>query len=224
MPGGRRILCSSVLCLLAGLGSARPAEAAGQLDLQRLGREFERVVAKVAPSVVDVAILEEFLEKTEGRTAAVRRERRFRCSGVISNRNGEIITLLRDGLPEPTNGGDLVIEIALHNGEVYGANLTAIDSVTGVALLKMTDLPARKLQPATARVGGLKEGSMVVAVGSSLGNSFRFGLVSRLNRRVRSQSFSFPRAIQTDIPAEAGAVGGVLANTRGWMVGLLAFS
>ena len=65
---------------------------------------------------------------------------------------------------------------------------------------------------------------MVVAVGSSLGNSFRFGLVSSLNRRVRSQGFSFPRAIQTDIPAEAGAVGGVLANTRGEMVGLLAFS
>ena len=39
-----------------------------------------------------------------------------------------------------------------------------------------------------------------------------------------THGFSFPRAIETDIPAEEGTVGGLLANTRGDMVGLLAFA
>lgn len=218
----RSLAISASILLLWGVS---PAWARQDIDLQHLDREFRKVVSKAAPSVVDVQVLEESLEVTDGKTAALRRTRLVHCSGVVGTKSGEIITLLRDGLPQPREGGEIVIEVTLHDGQVISATLGAIDVITGVALLELSEVP-RGLKPATARSGGVTPGSLVVALttSSETTTTAKFGWVSSVDRRVRSEAFSFPRAILTDIPVQPGAVGGMLANARGEMIGLLAFS
>lgn len=219
--------CLLVLAFAAPL-AAEPANRGQDLDLSKIGAALEKVVEKVEPSVVDVVIQEQILEENDGGTAGLVRKGLARCSGIIASRGGEVMTLLRDGLPEPENGGEIVIEVTLHSGEAFRATRIATDSVTGVTLLQLEDLPKKlKLKPARLNIrGGVKKGSLVVAVGSASGmnHTFQMGMVSKIDRSVRSHGFYFPRAIQTDIPAEAGAVGGLLANPAGETVGMLAFS
>ena len=216
----RTLASWGLVCLLT------PLLAAQGIDLGKLGKEFERVVEKVEPCVVDVLIQEEYLVGSAGATAVPVRKNLFQCSGVIRTRQGEVMTLLRNGLPPARNGGEVVIAITLHTGEVFPAKLKATDPVTGLTLVEIIDPP--KLQAARLATGnvGLRAGSLVIAVGSSHGmnHSLQFGIVSSLKRPVRNGTFFFPRAIQTDIAASPGAVGGMLANTAGEMVGMLAFS
>ena len=78
LPSAMPILATLILAVPIGPG-LRAAGPRQDVDLGKLGKEFERIVDKVEPSVVDIRIQEKTLEKSkQGRTAVITRKTLFR--------------------------------------------------------------------------------------------------------------------------------------------------
>ncbi|MEE8143534.1 MAG: S1C family serine protease [Planctomycetota bacterium] len=208
------------------LSGGTPAWSTQDVDLERFGKALERVVGKIRPAVVGVKIVER-VENKDGASVndesptvlAYRKRTLLQASGIILTKSGEVATLLTGGLPEVDEDGERLFEITLYDGEVFAARWKATDAKTGITLLQIQEAP--KLQAVRiSRENKLQPGSTIIG----LGGSIHLGQVSRLDRGVFNESFFFPRTIQTNLPALPGDVGGLLADTSGNMVGMLAFA
>ncbi|MFQ5654853.1 MAG: S1C family serine protease [Planctomycetota bacterium] len=211
------ILAGSILTL-----SAPPCDAQG-LDLDRLDRAIERLAEKLAPSVVAVRLFERVPVERASRGTAPAYTRRaiLGCSGLIRSRDGEVVTLIRGGKPALAPEGSLWIEITLHGGEVVAGEWKSSDPASGITILGMVR-PPKKLRPVRmSSEETLKLGSTVIAVGSE---SFSLGQVTNPSRGVRGEDFRLHRGILTNLSANPGDIGGLLANVAGEMVGMLALS
>ncbi|MCA8960874.1 MAG: serine protease [Planctomycetes bacterium] len=186
----------------------------------------KRLAKRVRPQVVGIAISERF-RPTEGSGVTVAFEKRslVALSGIVWSRDGLVVTLLRGGLPQPIHpDGEVQLEVELFDGSLHAASLVATDGYTGVTLIRMDD-PPKTLRPrriARTWDEGLEIGSTVLALGHE---TIHTGLVTHLRQRVeiRAEGFAFPRAIRTNIEMRGGNVGGLLCDTHGNLIGMLAF-
>ncbi|WP_316860086.1 Do family serine endopeptidase [uncultured Cohaesibacter sp.] len=111
------------------------------------------------------------------------------------------------------------INVKLHDGSHYGAELVGFDSRTDLALLKI-DAP---LALPTVAFGGsekLRVGDWVMAIGNpfGLGGSVSVGIVSARNRNINNGPYdSF---IQTDAAINRGNSGGPLFDMYGQVAGV----
>src|SRR5206468_10949706 len=73
---------------------------------------------------------------------------------------------------------------------------------------------------------GLRAGSFCIAVGNPVGlrHSVAFGHVAATGRTVRRGNFVTKDAIQVTLPVNPGDPGGLLADSRGRLVGVLSSS
>jgi 2-alkenal reductase len=118
--------------------------------------------------------------------------------------------------------GQQAHEDIFSNGTKVDAELVGTDSVTDLAVLKITaDLPA------VASLGdsdALKPGETVIAIGSALGdfrNTVTVGVISGLNRTLQTgENVNMENMIQTDAAINHGNSGGPLINLRGEVVGI----
>ncbi len=219
----------SGFALLVALTLGVPATGFGQEgELDRFDRAVQRLVAKLAPSVVAVRIVAVSDPNADGTSVAgsVRRSL-YRASGVIGSREGEIITVIAGGLPEEQLeiGEQLGIEIELHDGPLLAARWIAADPETGLTLLAIEN-PPKKLTPVRYASTLPAQAAIVVSIGA---DGFELGHVAHPARGIRHRGVgqrdaSFPRGIVTTIAAQPGDVGGLLANPEGELVGMLAFS
>lgn len=165
----------------------------------------EGVAAAVKPSIVEIYTYEDELRKIPSSTG----------SGVIISKDGYIVTnahvLLEKGYHD----------VHLINGDVFPAKIVGRDAKTDIAVIKIS---ASDLEPAV--LGDSQEvivGEQVVAVGNPAGLSSTVtdGIVSAVNRKIRSDATGFEMdCIQTNAAISPGNSGGALVNMYGQVIGI----
>ena len=137
-------------------------------------------------------------------------------SGFILTEDGYVITNYH------VVEGATAIQVLLHDGSEYDAELVGKDSSNDLAVLKVeaTGLPAASLGSSN----DLAIGDMVVAIGNPLGelaSTQTVGYVSGIDREVStSGSITTISMIQTDAAINPGNSGGPLFNMYGQVIGI----
>lgn len=189
-------------------------------DLDRLSDALSAVVDRVKASVVHIQAIR------SGESLAAELQRLFADedvqlrpiagtgSGVIIDPNGFIVT--------NNHVVDLadVVRVTLADGRKYRADVTGVDRMTDLAVLKINadHLHVAKLGDSD----NVKVGNLVLAIGSPfrLTHSVSHGIVSALGRTDVDVDIDYQNWIQTDAPINPGNSGGPLINTRGEVIGI----
>jgi serine protease Do len=208
--------------------SAMGQRASRPADLSALSHSLQRVVANVAPAVVQIRVVA-YGPVAGGPTgpAALLGTQRSTGSGVIMSADGFIVTnahVIEGGrtfmvvLPRPAAPGVPARSVLAPVSKEVPAKLVGTDPETDLAVLKvaLTDLPA-------ARIGdsdSLAPGQVVLAFGSPFGlaSSVTMGVVSAVGRQFRDEDRMI--YIQTDTPINPGNSGGPLVTDQGLVVGI----
>lgn len=136
-------------------------------------------------------------------------------SGVILNKEGYIVT---NAHVLNANGFH---DVYTADENIYSAKIVGRDSKTDIAVLKIN---ASDLSPAV--LGNSDEvlvGEQVIAVGNPAGlsNTVTDGIVSAVNRKIKSDSTGFEmNCIQTNADISPGNSGGALVNMYGQVIGI----
>lgn len=145
-------------------------------------------------------------------------------SGVIFKKDGNTAYIVTNNhVIENANK----IEVTLHNGEKMKANLIGTDSLTDIAVLKISGNVSAAESLNFGDSSQLRAGDQVLAIGNPLGldlsRTVTQGIVSAVNRSI-SVSTSAGEwdldVIQTDAAINPGNSGGALINTAGQLVGI----
>lgn len=140
------------------------------------------------------------------------------ASGIVFSKEGYIIT--NDHIYAEIASAKF--KIYMHDGTEYDAQYVAGDSISDLAVLKIS---ANNLKPATfGNSDELYHGQNVVAIGrpsdATDHSSITKGIISAVSRRVQSTSSYSARLIQTDSAINPGSSGGALVNMYGQVVGV----
>lgn len=137
-------------------------------------------------------------------------------SGVIVSKNGYILTNYH------VVAGAEEIEIQLSDNRVFPGTIAGLDSLSDVAVIKITgnvpsDLPVAFLGNSEK----LQVGEWVGAIGNpfSLTSTITSGIVSALGRRVGAE-LTYQNFIQTDAAINPGNSGGALVTVDGAVIGI----
>ena len=138
-------------------------------------------------------------------------------SGFIISEDGYIVTNAH------VVSGAIGIEAVMDNGDRYEARLVGIDTRTDLAVLKIN---ATGLTYATfGNSDQIEVGETVIAIGNpggeELAGSVTKGIVSALNRTIKTQSDGYSlNCIQTDAAINPGNSGGPLVNEYAQIIGI----
>lgn len=191
--------------------NSRPAENAEKTEEGLL--TDTAIAKKVKPSVVGIVVY-------------VNSGRQYQMygqgSGIIMSTDGYIISNAHVFMTEE---GTLVnsIQVYLDNEESYGAELVGIDTRSDLAVIK---IKANNLTKAEFGDSSTVEvGERVLAIGNpngmELAGSVTGGIVSAVNRNIKSSSSGFSMTcIQTDAAINPGNSGGALVNAYGQVIGI----
>ncbi len=214
-------ICGIVIDILMGesriktLGSeqvviyqeSKPKGAADLSDFQDENGRYttEGAAAAVKDSIVEIKTYADAFHKELLGTG----------SGVILNEDGYIVTNAHVLDSEGYH------DVETTDGSVYSAKIVGRDSKTDIAVLKIS---GTGLSPAV--LGDSDEvlvGEQVIAVGNPAGlsNTVTDGIVSAVNREIRSDSTGFEmKCIQTNADISPGNSGGALVNMYGQVIGI----
>jgi len=183
----------------------------------RAEQEFTDLVAKVMPSVVNIAIEAKGqrvkLEQSGGDLEYATYVVEYVGAGSIVESSGLIITnrhVIKDAYE---------IDVTLSDGATYKGQLLGAGSGTDLAILKIDagrPLPAIEI----GNSDDVKVGERVIAIGNPLGLacSVSAGVVSGIHRSLSLlPQYEF---IQTDASINHGNSGGPLINMKGQMIGI----
>ena len=171
---------------------------------------FEKLIAKVEKSVVDVLVYSMDDKEITGS-----------ASGVVYSKDGYIIT--NDHIYENVKNPKFLIRLS--NGKEYKASFVAGDLKSDLAVLKTEkDIPNLQV-PVFGNSEKVSLGESVFTVGypSSYGDdaTVTSGIVSGVKRRVKSNTTNFSSSfIQTDATINPGNSGGALFNMYGQVIGI----
>ena len=195
-----------LIVLLFGLAGPQT-----ESTLEKIEREVSAVVEKTRPSVVQ--IVARFGDEDFQKRVAPPRE--IYSSGFVISADGFILADL--GGIEPSKS----IEVRFHDGRRLGAELRGFDRVTAIAILRVR---AEGLTPVEfADAGSVRQGSIAVLVSNPAGllQSSSVGFVSGLNRSIAVGGRRYDDMLQTTVPIQSGDGGGLIADARGRVVGMV---
>ncbi len=177
--------------------------------------DWEAVAAAVRPATVTIQVSGE-----SGSASG---------SGVIIDKEGHIITN-HHVVSGVVNGGS--IQVALHDGRLYTAEIVGTDQTTDLAVLALNEPPSDLTAALLGDSSTLKVGQPVMAIGAPLGlaDTVTTGIVSALDRPVSVQADAdaatqqaeivVTNAIQIDASINPGNSGGPLFDSEGAVVGI----
>jgi len=157
-----------------------------------------------------------FLDEFFGQSRKQRFTRSSLGSGVIiDGRKGLVLT------NDHVISGAASIRARLNDGREFDAELVGSDPDFDLAVLKLSEarnLPAVRMGDSN----GIMIGETVIAIGNPYGFSHTVttGVVSALNRSIRTRNGAYTDFIQTDAAINPGNSGGPLLNIMGELVGL----
>ncbi|MHC4823971.1 MAG: S1C family serine protease [Planctomycetota bacterium] len=175
--------------------------------LAQVEEELIQLYGNLGPSLVEVSFL--FSEDTE-------REKLIVASGVVLDNFGRIVTPIlldeeqRDVLLDK-------ITISRVDGHEFEASLIDWDEEYGLSLLHATEL--RGLAPDFWNGSWMQEGSLVISMGNGFGlrSSMHLGLLTGRGRNI-DEAIGL---LQVTNPVNLADSGGLLANRRGQVIGIL---
>jgi putative serine protease PepD len=199
------ILGSTVSCSGgAGTGNAAasPEPAAATPGLASLQQQYEQLVSRVLPSVVEIST-------TEGSG-----------SGVVYDSKGDIVTNAH------VVGTAAALRVSpASGGKALSAKVVGVFAPDDLAVIRV-QRGASSLHPASfGRSGSVRVGDVVLAMGNPLGlnGTVTDGIVSATGRTVsegQGSSAVLVSAIQTSAPINPGNSGGALVNLSGQVIGI----
>lgn len=136
-------------------------------------------------------------------------------SGVIVKEDGYIATNYHviDGANK--------VEVTLHNGKTYDAQVVGSDPDNDIAVVK---IEAKDLVPATIGDSStVNVGDLAVAIGNplgQLGGTATAGIISALDRTLTIEGTTLT-LLQTDAAINGGNSGGGLFNSKGELIGIV---
>lgn len=138
-------------------------------------------------------------------------------SGIIATSDGYIITNAH------VVSGASSLKVILSNGKTYQAKLIGSDSVTDLAVIKITATGLTAAEFGSS--GDLQAADTVMAIGNPGGMEFNssvtVGYISALNRTITNSETGYTmKCIQTDAAINPGNSGGALVNMKGQVVGI----
>jgi S1-C subfamily serine protease len=238
LPLFTALLCAGSLVAFSQAQSGVPvkqnaaAPAAAQSDNPRR-TPVVRVVEEAGPAVVSIVSarpaaqtpfamdqLQRFLGLPDGQQSQKQATTRSLGSGVIiDGAKGYVLTNAH------VISGAAQITARLHDGREFQASLVGADPDIDLAVLRL-ELPKgpRPTLP-QARMGDSSElmiGEPVIAIGNPFGLSHTVttGVISAVNRSVRTKQTFIAGLIQTDAAINPGNSGGPLLNILGQVVGI----
>ena len=184
--------------------------------LSRLNDEYANLTEAVVPAVVSIDTSgirsERMFDLSSGGTRMRNYPTQGQGSGVIVSREGHVMT------NHHVIAGQRKIQITLHSGKTYTAQLVGEDTLLDIAVLKIdgndTFTPLKLGDSAQVKVG-----QIVMAVGNpfGLGETVTQGIISA---KERSLSDNQRDLFQTDAAINPGNSGGPLVNLRGEIIGI----
>ena len=192
--------------------NSRPAENA---DETADGKLTDTAIAKkVKPSVVGIVVYV--------KSGSFGQYQMYgQGSGIILSEDGYIVS---NAHVFTTQQGNLVdsIQVYLDNGDSYGGTMVGIDTRSDLAVIK---IKAKNLTKATFGDSTTVEvGEHVLAIGNpsgmELAGSVTGGMVSAVNRNIKSSNGFSMTCIQTDAAINPGNSGGALVNAYGQVIGI----
>jgi S1-C subfamily serine protease len=179
--------------------------------LPSLQESIIKAVEKVSPSVVNVS------------TVKIVHDALFRAvplkgvgSGFIFDSKGHIITnyhVIEDAEK---------VQVSLIDGKLLAGKVVGVDPSMDIAMIKVSngDLQGAELGDSS----NLKVGQFVIAIGNPFGliggPSVTFGVISSLNRRIKTEQGIIENLIQTDAAVNPGNSGGPLIDIDGKVIGM----
>lgn len=214
---------SALFLLVAVLVFATPAMA----DHRRT--PVVRAVDAVSPSVVNITVIkktqgggrspfgdpffDQFFNEFYGKQP---RQSQSLGSGVIINGSKALVLTNAHVV---ANGGSITVR--LKDGREFTAELVGSDPDFDLAVLKLKDA-AGLPQVAMGDSDDIYIGETVIAIGNPFGYSHTVttGVVSALNRPMKTNGGAFGSFIQTDAAINPGNSGGPLLNIEGELIGI----
>lgn len=207
---------------------------ANESMLQRLEKDFQRIVTDARPTVVKVVATQGVPVPLSWNTKELALMRQNIGSGIVIDTAGHIVTTTFEMGP-PSK-----IEVIFNNKRVSSAKLIGTDVFTDIAVLRATG-PLRKSTPATNAVRSptapeewieftlprkwgdsskIDTGSWVVTIGSSYGQSpiVSFGIVGGWDTLPNQLCGEL---IKINAAVTPGNSGGAVVNTSGEVVGMI---
>ncbi|QDU82235.1 Putative serine protease HhoB precursor [Polystyrenella longa] len=139
-------------------------------------------------------------------------------SGIIIDPRGYLVTN-----HHVINGVDLdSLQVTLHDGSMYHAEIVSYDSKHDLAVLKISASNSLEVMP-LGTSSDLRLGESVIALGNPYGykHTVTAGIVSSLSRDVEvNEHQTYENLIQTDTSINPGNSGGPLVNMLGEVIGI----
>jgi serine protease Do len=195
------------------------AAAPARASLPPVDEPIARAAAVVSPAVVNIDTVsrvtvgtgDPFFDQFFGRRTV---QRTGEGSGFIIDGAGHILT------NDHVVAGANEIQVTLSNGRHLKGEVVGTDHFSDVALVQVhgTNLPVAPL----GRSQGLRPGQWAIAIGNPYGfqHTVTAGVVSSVDRPVKTQDRSYERLIQTDAAINPGNSGGPLVDIQGRVIGI----
>ena len=225
-------LATPMLLLAAALPAVRGQEA---VEPGRLSPAYDprstplvQVIRRVRPAVVHIEarwVAIDFSKRTGAMTGSLPRTAyATHASGVVIGEDGYILTnyhVVANAVADDKNGRILVSFDPRQDPTEYEAQFISDSYDDDLALIKISG--ERKFpEVVLGSSSDLMLGEPVVIIGNPRGNwhSVSQGIVSGIDRRIRTPVASHTDLIQTDAAINKGNSGGPLLNIHGELIGL----
>jgi len=136
-------------------------------------------------------------------------------SGVVIDAAGHVLT------NEHVIARATRIRVSLSDGREFDANVVGADPTNDIAVLQVETKEELPWVP-PGDSSDLLVGEPVIAIGNPFGlsNTVTTGVISAVNRSIRSQDHVFHGFLQTDASINPGNSGGPLLNAEGELIGI----